>query len=545
MLATWAAIAAFYPSVTISGLQTLSLPQVQVEKLRGLRTVPESTKFEKTSSYSEVMEFLRDLEKVGAPVRIEFSGNSPKGMPIPLVIASRPLVSTPEEAARLQRPIVYIQANIHAGEVEGKEAALALLRDAALPGNPLLDKVVLVVQPIYNVDGNDSFGPQDRNRPGQNGPAIVGLRANGQGYDLNRDCVKAESPEMSSALSEIYNRWNPHVVFDLHTTNGTRHGYPLTYGGPLHANTHPLIRDYTLGEFFPSIRSVARSKFKLELFDYGNAEKRDGKTVWSTFAGDARYVTNYGGLRNAVTILSEAMVYEPFENRIRDTRNFVDLCLEKIIRDAKRILKNKEAADAAVLSWGRDPRSAPPFAVSYKVKSRGFEDVLMEQLPSGERGRGPIRSIGKVRMEVFDRFVADEVDRFPMAFFVPKRFAEALAKVHLHGVTIEEIVESPKVIFAENLKIASCQVLPKFQGHEMIRVKGEWERAPITAPADYALVRTAQPLGLVAFELLQPNTPDSLTAWNFFGAKFEVGDSHPVLRSFELDGVRTRRWHPK
>lgn len=544
MLSTLAFVAALLPSFSI-GIDGGPTRIVASEKVRSLKTVPEASNFEKTSSYEEVMEFLRDLERLGAPIRIEFSGNSPKGRPIPLVIASRPLVSTPEEAIRLQRPIVYIQANIHAGEVEGKEATLALLRDASLPTNTLLDKVVLVVQPIYNVDGNDSFGPQERNRPGQNGPPVVGLRANGQGFDLNRDCVKVESPEMESALTEIYNRWNPHVVFDLHTTNGTRHGYPLTYGGPLHANTHPAIRDYSLGEFFPAVRSASRSKFKLELFDYGNAEKKDGKTVWSTFAGDARYVTNYGGLRNSITLLSEAMVYEPFPNRIRDTRNFVDLCLEKIVRDSKRILKNKVLADADVISWGRDPKSAPPFAVSYKVKSRGFEEVLMERLPNGERGRGPIRSISKTQMEVFDRFVAEETDRFPMGFFVPKKFSEALAKVRLHGVSVEEIVEAPKVIFAETLKVSTCQVLPKFQGHEMIRVKGAWERMPMSNPSEYVLVRTAQPLGIVAFELLQPNTPDSLTAWNFFGAKFEVGEMHPVLRAFELDGIRSRRWSAK
>jgi hypothetical protein len=547
MVSAWLAASCLLgPTFSIeAGRPTSQSKSLDLTAIRALKTVPEATRFEKTSSYEDVMSFLRDLEAAGAPIRIQFSGYSSKGVPIPVVIASRPLISTPEEANRLQRPIIYVQANIHAGEVEGKEATLALLRDASLPSNPLLDKVVLVVQPIYNIDGNDSFGPQERNRPGQNGPAIVGLRANGQGYDLNRDCVKVESPEMASALSEIYNRWNPHVVFDLHTTNGTRHGYPLTYGGPLHANTHPLIRDYSLGEFFPSIRKSSRSKLKLELFDYGNAEKREGKTVWSTFAGEARYVTNYGGLRNAITILSEAMVYEPFENRIRDTRNFVDLCLEKVVRDARRILKNKEIADADVISWGRNPTMAPPFAVSYKVKSRGVEEILMEQLPGGERGRGPIRAIGKVRMEVFDRFVAEETDRFPMAFFVPKKFSEALAKVQLHGLTVEEIVESPKVVFAEGLKVESCQVLPKFQGHEMIRVKGDWGQIPITNPKDYVLIRTAQPLGIVAFELLQPNTPDSLTAWNFFGAKFEVGETHPVLRAFELDRIRTRRFQGK
>ena len=91
---------------------------------------------------------------------------------MPWVLASRPLVSGPAEAHRSGKPVVWMQANIHAGEVEGKEAAQMLLRDLTRgPLRPLLDSLVLLVVPIYNTDGNERWAPGEANRPGQNGPA--------------------------------------------------------------------------------------------------------------------------------------------------------------------------------------------------------------------------------------------------------------------------------------------------------------------------------------------------------------------------------------
>ena len=156
------------------------------------RTRPERTNFLETSHYTDVVSFLDSLRAVNAPLAFGSIGRSNEGREIPYVIASRPLVSTPAEAKRLRRPIVYVQGNIHAGEVEGKDALLALVRDLVFSPKPnVLDSIVLIVVPIYNADGNERFAPQSVNRTEQNGPELVGQRANAQGLDLNRDYVKA------------------------------------------------------------------------------------------------------------------------------------------------------------------------------------------------------------------------------------------------------------------------------------------------------------------------------------------------------------------
>ncbi|MBA3657902.1 MAG: hypothetical protein H0W69_11185, partial [Gemmatimonadaceae bacterium] len=200
--------------------------------LNSPRTRAEATGFRETSRYADVIAFIDSLHD--RPLTFGSIGKTSEGRAIPYIIASYPQVSTPDEARALKRPIVYVQANIHAGEVEGKEALLALVRDlSAAPRPNVLDSIVLIAVPIYNADGNERFASQSVNRTEQNGPELVGVRANGQGLDLNRDYIKAEAPETRASLV-MFNTWDPDVFVDLHTTDGSYHGYALTYAPPLH-----------------------------------------------------------------------------------------------------------------------------------------------------------------------------------------------------------------------------------------------------------------------------------------------------------------------
>ncbi len=159
------------------------------------QTRAERTDYRETSHYEDVLHFLENLQAKGAPISVQFIGVSTQGRKIPLVIAARPPVAGPTEARLNGKPVVYVQANIHAGEVEGKEAVLMLLRELARkPEGGLLDEIVLLVTPIYNIDGNEKWGSWQNNRRSQNKPEVVGIRTNGQGFDLNRDGMKAESP---------------------------------------------------------------------------------------------------------------------------------------------------------------------------------------------------------------------------------------------------------------------------------------------------------------------------------------------------------------
>lgn len=492
-------------------------------------TRAEATNYRETSTYADVVKFLEDLKASGAPIDIRWSGTSTEGRKIPMVIAARPMVHNAQEAAKSGKLIVYVQANIHAGEVEGKEAALSLLRRYCREKKGVLDKAILIVQPIYNCDGNEKFAPQQRNRPGQNGPELVGVRYNGQNLDLNRDCIKAESPEMRGVLNEIYS-WNPDAMFDLHTTDGTRHGYQLTYSGPLNPNTNPAIAKYELQEFLPQIRKSVKQKYNKDFFDYGNGEYQDGKWRFETFGGEPRYVTNYGALRNTLTILSESVVYETFEDRVRDTEHFVDECLLKLVRDAGRIKAMHRKADADVIAWGKNPAKAPMLATRYKLKLRGEEPVLLEKdLSAGGRRSGPVRNIETVTMPVYDRFEGEQFQKLPYAYIFPKSATKAVDLLKLHGIQVEEMASITQPIYSEEFHVSKfTQARGAFQGHRLITLDGTW--SPVNLEEAGYVVFTAQPLGILAFEMLEPECVDGLTAWGFFGESFPLNSAHPVLR---------------
>ncbi|MBI2408666.1 MAG: hypothetical protein HYV19_10235, partial [Gemmatimonadetes bacterium] len=243
-------------------------------------TRAERSAYTETSTYADVIAFVDSLQLKGAPVMVGNIGKTVQGRVLPFIIASRPLVHSPAEAKRLGRPIVYVQGNIHAGEVEGKEALQALVRDLVLsPKKNVLDSIVLIAVPIYNADGNEAFGPTARQRGAQNGPELVGQRPNAKMLDLNRDYVKAEAPETRASL-EMFNTWDPDLFVDLHTTDGSYHGYALTYAPSLHPAAG--IRGGTFGGAFvrdsmlPTLRKRVRTKHHYEIFDYGNFTGDEG-----------------------------------------------------------------------------------------------------------------------------------------------------------------------------------------------------------------------------------------------------------------------------
>jgi hypothetical protein len=486
------------------------------------QTRAEVTQYRETSTYADVSAFLNTLTKLSSNVSVRTIGKSEDGVDMLLAIMAKPMVSTAEAARRSGKLLIYIQANIHAGEVEGKEAALHLMRRYSIENPKILDKAIFLVNPIYNIDGNEKFGSQATHRPGQNGPERVGLRANGQGLDLNRDCVKAESPEMQAALQSVYS-WNPDVVFDLHTTDGTRHGYPLTYGGPNHPNTFPPIYKYTFNEFFPAIRKTMRSKFQTEIFDYGNGVLTNGKWSFETFAWEPRYVTNYGGLRNAITILSEAMVYEPFEKRVKDTENFVDSCVLKLVSDKVRVQRMHREAERVGIA-------GQLIGTEFKIASRGDEPVLLEKgLEKPGIKTGPIRDIEAITMPVLDRFKTVKTEKAPKAYCILSDDKEVVAKLKLHGV--EVLANQVKASGMSSFEISKVDVAKSaFQKHKIVTLEGRWK--PLVGDFKGYLVPLNQPLGRLIFDLLNPGSTDGLSAWGSWGVDFKVGQDHPVKAIF-------------
>ena len=515
------------------------------------RTRPERTRYRETSHYADVVKFLDSLRILRAPLAFGTIGKTNEGRDIPYVIASRPLVSTPSEAKRLGRPIVYVQGNIHAGEVEGKEALLALLRDLTFSSKPnVLDSIVLIAVPIYNADGNERFAAQSVNRTEQNGPESVGIRANAQSLDLNRDYVKAEAPETRASLT-MFNTWDPDVFVDLHTTDGSYHGYALTYSPSL--NPAAVFGGvYARDSMLPVLRERMRTRDGFEVFDYGNftsdepISRKDtsAREAWATYDSRPRFGTNYYGIRGRIGILSEAYSHDSLSRRIASTYAFVNEILSLVAERSGAIRSLTARADSQPLAWGRSPDSVQVVAIRSELATPRMLDVIKEDLdktgdssltqpgvPRGQRRTGRFRTI---RMPVYDRFEST-LDRTPPAAYVVAPEDTAIATLlRLHGIRVERS-DSAWTARGESFVIDSIISAPRtFQGHHEVRLKGRWERGLQALPPKSFIVSTAQPRGALAVYLLEPESDDGFTTWNKFDSDIKKGGRFPVTRIFDL-----------
>lgn len=500
------------------------------------QTTAERTTYTETSSHADVLGFLDSLARAGAGFRRATLATSPRGREVPVVIASRPLVDGPADAHRSGKPVIYVQANIHAGEVEGKEAAQMLLRDLTIgPLRRLLDSVVLILVPIYNPDGNDAFGPADRNRPGQNGPASVGLRPNGQGLDLNRDYVKQEAPETRGAAA-IIAAWDPDLFVDLHTTNGSYHGYALTYSPGLNPNSPPA-NDWTRDRFLPELRRRMRERHHREVFWYGNFLNQHPDSLvlgWETYDPRPRFGTNWFGMRGRVSILGEAYSNADFQTRVGATYDFV---LE--------ILRLAAAERAAIR--GLADRGVPlpdSLTLRSEMAPARLEDVIAEITEPAGDGTGSFarrRRTGvykTIRTPVFDRFQPARREAMPAAYLLPPEHAHLAQLLRGHGVRVIRVTaawDGP----AEAFRVDSLNPADRvFEGHREVRVEGAWQPRTASVTAGWFLVSTNQRLGLLAAYLLEPASEDGFVTWNLFDRDLRRGRDAPVLRTRQLPGAR-------
>jgi Zinc carboxypeptidase len=452
------------------------------------QTRAERTGYAETSHYDDVIAFLEALK-----LPITWMATSDQGRKVPLVTLGK---------GKLK---VYIQANIHGGEVEGKEAALMLLRDLPKTHPTLLEKLTLVVCPIYNCDGNEKWGDGKRNRGSQDGPEVIGERANGANLDLNRDCIKAESPEMRGILEHVYRKHDPALVLDLHTTNGTRHGYHLTYSPPLNPNSDPAVLAYVRDSLLPIVRKRLEKEKSWKLFDYGNVERRGMERVWATFGDEPRYVTNYAGLRGRLSILSEAVSFLPFETRVKVTYDFVLAILEEAAKDSTKIQQ---------LVRDADKRRRTELGVRFEMAARATqESVPLEKVaPDAETDhRKAPKALEQVTLPIWDRFKTTRSNKVPKGYFVTHGKVIELLKSHgIHGQdyshkgSIETFVVSQKLVSRT-----------PFQGHRLIQFEGSWVEKEALGTFGW-FVPTDQPLQALIFHLLEPENLDSAAAWGLF-----------------------------
>jgi len=486
-------------------------------------TIAEASEYKATSLYADVMDFIQQLQKQTLRMRVETLGVSAEGRKIPLLIFGNPVPSSPQDLAYDDRMVVYIQANIHAGEVEGKEAALMLARDLALEDNPsYLDEIVVLIVPIFNPDGNEKIDPN--NRRNQVGPEQgVGIRTNGLGLDLNRDGMKLESPEVLGLVQNVMLRWDPAVLLDSHTHNGSYHEEVVTWVWSLNPNGDTSLIRFMSDHVRPGINKILKEKYDTLCIPHGDFMNfREPEKGWRPLGPQPRYLSNYFGLRNRFGILNENYPYADFETRVIGAYHLFHALLEYCQDHKQKITTLIQEADRNTVQSGLKPSAESQFGVEYDVRPIKDEITIngyvMEEYKT-ESGRTRARRTEKTQtytMPFFAEFFAKRSVKLPFGYLIPLPVPEVEVKLRQHGITVEKLTQSV-TLTVESFKVTELKGQERpYQGHRLNSVKGEYAEAELEFPAGTLFIPMAQPLGKVAAYLLEPESDDGLLVWNFF-----------------------------
>lgn len=503
--------------------------RAEAQSVAQLKTAPEATNFRETTRYADVLAFVKAVAEASPRIHLDTMGYTFEGRALPLAIVGDVRDSSPEAVLASGKTRVYVQGNIHAGEVEGKESLLILLREIAQGRHAaLLDSLVLLIAPIYNADGNERV--ELDNRGAQHGPiGGMGTRPNAQGLNLNRDHTKLDSPEARS-LAMTLAAYDPHVVMDLHTTNGTTHAYYATYSGPMHPNTDSALVRLMRGRWFPEVTRSLREKYGWDYYYYGNRSGRGGQVSWATFDYRAMFNNNYAGLRNRFGVLSEAYSYATFEDRIKATSRFVEEILAFAMRNARAIRDVTAAADAAPVVGKTLAVRAQPERSTQQVEIL-MGEVVEERNPyTGARMLRRVDVKRPERMWEYGTYAPTETEVAPAAYLVPAALTNVIANLEAHGVRMQPLAQAGTMA-VERFRVDSTRVAAnEFEGHQERQVFGAWEPTSQDVPAGTVRVAVDQPLGRLVFSLLEPRSTDGLVNWNYLDRGLEAGGFLPILR---------------
>lgn len=492
-----------------------------------LQTRAERSGFLETSSYADVEAFTDAVTSSSSRIHKTYFGYTQEGRPLPLLVFGKVAGATPAEVLAAGGTRVFVQANIHAGEVCGKEAMLMLLRDLSVGRFARwADSLVVLVAPIYNADGNERV--LLTNRGLQNGPTGgMGQRPNAMGLDLNRDHMKLDSPEARSLVG-LFDDYDPHVIVDLHTTNGTHHGYHVTYAPPLHPNTPSTIDSYLRDRWLPTVTERIMEKDGWAYYHYGNVPRR-GERGWYTFDHRPRFNNNYAGLRNRFAILSEAYAYLSFEDRVISSRRFVEEILDFAHDNARVIRSMVEDADRVNVQGSQLALSARP------KKSTAPVDILMGEVATERNAYSGARYFARLdttyveSMYEYIAFEPSESRAAPDAYVVSPDEPTVINRLRDHGVSMRTL-SADTVMAVSRFRIDSVQVAPReYQGHREQKVFGSWVASEFTAPAGSAVVRLDQALGRLAFSLLEPQSDDGFANWAIIDLSDGATEWYPVV----------------
>lgn len=504
---------------------------------RDLLTTGEKSDWNETAPYAEAVELARRFEHASRFVKVLDIGTTPEGRTMIAIVVSKDRAFAPAAAAKTDKAIIMIQSGIHAGEIEGKDTALMLVRDM-IGGKRYagwLDHAIFVVIPVFNVDGHENFSPY--HRPSQNGPKSTGLRTNAQRLNLNRDYIKADTPEMRAWL-RLFNAWTPDFLIDNHVTDGSDFQYDVTWDMARNQDLAEPAGAWVREKFIPELdRRMAADGHLVAPYGSLRSAGAQGAPRREFFMEvfSPRYSHLYAAAQNRPSLLVETHSLKAARTRAWANYDIMRHSIDIITADPQALRRAVREADREMASRA-GVRTAPPVYLAGKVSDKS-RPLVYHALKTGQFQSEP---------DDLDTRIHDQIDttveaRMPLGYLLPAAWKELAELLALHGIEMERTTKPIEQEFETYRFTGTKFAGASFEGRVMVDFEVKPVREKVALPAGSYWIPMKQRRARLILSMLEPQAPDSLARWGFMNQVFErggrgdAGDAgrYPMVRVWE------------
>ncbi|MBT4291938.1 M14 family metallopeptidase [bacterium] len=477
-----------------------------------------------TPRYAETLQYCQDLAKSSDFLHYTNFGTSPRGREMMLLVADKNGNFSAEQVRSTDNAVLLVQAGIHAGEIDGKDAGLMLLRDIAHGKlDNLLDHVTIIFMPIFNVDGHERFGKY--NRPNQNGPEEMGWRVTSKNLNLNRDYLKADTLEMQHWI-RLYNEWLPEFFIDCHVSDGADFQYVLMYGLETRGNMPEALTNWIENNYKIPLNN-ALTDFGMPMIEYGSfIRHHDPKSGLAGWVAPPKLSQGYTALRNRPGLLLETHMFKSYEQRVTGTYEVIKETCNILNRDYLELRAMIKEADSQTCGLAYNNQSLPltfksDMTDSTMIDFLGFEYTTITSDLTG--GSWPQFSDKPATFSIpyFSSYSPDKSIDLPRAYLIPPEWNEVISILELHGATVLRL-SVPATVPVSSYKFTDAKWgNTPYEGRFRVSCNAENISEVRTWPAGTALIRMNQDQAKVIAHFLEPDGLDSAVRWGYFGPIFE------------------------
>lgn len=481
---------------------------------RGVSLTPFEQDENQTATYEEAILFYKKLAKMSSVVNMVEEGLTDSGEPLHTVIISEKPYKNRSQVKLDNKAVLLINNAIHAGEPCGVDASMMLARELATTHKELLKEVVVVIIPFYNIGG--VLNRNSHSRANQNGPESYGFRGNARNYDLNRDFIKCDT-ENARSFAQLYQRWNPDVFVDNHTSNGADYQYTLTLI-PTQSDKLATPMQKHMDEVLLPDLYAAMKKTAWEMTPYVYARTTPDEGI-AAFLDSPRYSSGYASLHFAYSFMPETHMLKAFAERVKSTHAFLHVILQHINMHKDQIIDSRIAAKKAILSEGKlDLDWTLDQSRHDTILFKGYTaDKLPSRVTGGERLFYDHQKPYEKEIPFYKYYKSTQTVDIPTAYVIPQSYRHIVELMKLHGVEVETLKED-KVMDIEQYKILDFKTSSNpYEGHYLhSKVETEKYTSTVAYKKGDFIIKTDQAAIQYIVHVLEPQAKDSFFAWNYF-----------------------------